>query len=185
MSVWDAGSYERTADRLQPAADVLVASLGLPAGARVLDVGCGTGNAALAAARADHDATGVDSAERLVAVARERATAEGLAAHFDVGDATALPYEDAAFDAAVSVFGVIFADPPAAAAELLRVTRPGGRVVFTTCASSSTITRSPRSARRRCVPPAVPRQPTSGSSPRRPPPTRTRRPSGRRRATSS
>jgi SAM-dependent methyltransferase len=132
MSAWDEGTYELTAARLQAATDVLIASLDLPAGARVLDVGCGTGNAALAAARAGWEAVGVDPAQRLLGVARERAAAEGLTARFDAGDATALPYADAAFDAAISVFGVIFADPPAAAAELLRVTRPGGTIAFTT-----------------------------------------------------
>ena len=132
MTDWDLGSYEHTAERLAPAADVAVAALAPRPGERVLDVACGTGNAALAAARAGAGALGVDSAPRLVEVARARADAEGLDARFEVGDAAALPVDDGAFDAAVSVFGVIFVDPEAAARELLRVVRPGGRIVLTT-----------------------------------------------------
>jgi SAM-dependent methyltransferase len=67
-------------------------------------------------------------------VARERARSEGLDARFEVADGTGMPAEDAAFDAAVSVFGAIFLDPDAAARELLRVVRPGGRIVLTTWA---------------------------------------------------
>lgn len=132
MSGWSAGSYEHTAVRLEPVAGVVLDELEIPEGGAVLDVACGTGNAALEAARRGFAATGVDSAERLVTVARERAAAEGLDARFDEGDAADLPYPDASFDAVVSVFGVIFADPEQAAAELLRVTRPGGVIAVTT-----------------------------------------------------
>jgi SAM-dependent methyltransferase len=129
---WGRGAYEVTADRLAPAARRAVELLGVQPGERVLDVACGTGNGGLEAARAGASAVGVDQAERLVSVARERATTEGLDARFEVGDATALPAADGEFDAAMSLFGVIFADARAAADELLRVTRPGGRIVLTT-----------------------------------------------------
>ena len=132
MTDWSRGTYEVTADRLEPAARRAVQLLGVQPGERVLDVACGTGNAALEAARAGASAVGIDTAERLVGVARERAEAEGLDARFEVGEATALGAEDGAFDATVSVFGVIFADARAVADELLRVTRPGGRIVLTT-----------------------------------------------------
>ena len=132
MTDWDLGSYEHTAERLLPAAEAAVAALGLRGGERVVDVACGTGNAALLAARAGASALGVDSAPRLIEVARRAAAAEGLAARFEVADATAIPAADAELDAAVSVFGVIFADAEAAARELLRVVRPGGRIVLTT-----------------------------------------------------
>ena len=132
MTTWSAGRYELTAQRLQPAADELVRELGAIAGVRLLDVGCGTGNAALAAARAGARATGIDPATRLLEIGRARAQDEGVAVELREGDATALPFEDDAFDVAVSVFGVIFAEPEQAAAELLRVVRPGGRVALTT-----------------------------------------------------
>lgn len=132
MTDWGAGSYERTARRLEPAAEVAVAALAPAPGERIVDVACGTGNAALLAARAGASVVGIDGAERLVEVARERAAAEGLDATFAVADALALPAEDGAFDAAVSVFGVIFAEVRASARELLRAVRPGGRIVVTT-----------------------------------------------------
>ena len=132
MTDWGAGEYERTAERLAPAAGVAVAALALHPGERIIDVGCGTGNAAIVAARAGATAVGIDLAERLLDVARRRAEAEALHAEFGVGDAVELPVSDGSFDAAVSVFGVIFADAEAAARELLRVVRPGGRIVVTT-----------------------------------------------------
>ncbi len=128
MDAWGVGSYEDTAAELAPVADVAIAALGTVAGQRVLDVACGTGNAALAARRAAALVSGVDSSPRLLGVARARVPD----AEFVLGDAAELPFEDGSFDAAVSVFGVIFARPAAsAAAELARVVRPGGRVVVT------------------------------------------------------
>ena len=132
MTDWGRGSYEVTAERLVPAAVQVAERLDVRPGQRVLDVACGTGNAAIELARAGASAIGVDQAERLVALAADRAAAEGVDAQFLVGDATALGFGDASFDAAVSIFGVIFADMRAAADELLRVTRPGGRIVLTT-----------------------------------------------------
>ena len=129
---WGLGRYELTAARLEPAAHVAVDALEAAPGMRVLDAACGTGNAALIAARRGAAATGIDSAERLIDVARDRAAAEGLDATFEVGDVTAIRSADDAFDAAVSVFGVIFADPEGTRDELVRVVRPGGRIVLTT-----------------------------------------------------
>jgi SAM-dependent methyltransferase len=128
---WGLGRYETTAAVLEPAAERVVALAAPRPGERFLDVACGTGNAALIAARRGARVTGVDLAERLVGVARERAAAEGLEAEFAVGDAVDLPLPDASFDVAVSVFGVIFAgDAPRAFAELIRVLRPGGRALI-------------------------------------------------------
>ena len=132
MTDWGIGEYELTARRLEPAAEVAVAALDPRPGERIVDVACGTGNAALLAARAGASALGADKAPRLIDVARRRAEEEGADATFAVADAVSLPVEDGAFDGAVSVFGVIFADAEAAARELLRVVRPGGRIVVTT-----------------------------------------------------
>lgn len=126
---WNDGAYELTAAAMAPIADTVVEAAGVRRGERVLDVACGTGNAALAAAAQGASVTGLDAAQRLIGVARERAQASGIAAEWRVGDAGELPFPDDSFDVALSVFGVIFApDPARAAAELERVVRPNGRV---------------------------------------------------------
>ena len=132
MVDWGAGRYERTAADLEPVAEDVVARAAIRAGERVLDVACGTGNAALVAARAGAVVTGVDLAHRLVDVARGRAEEEGLDIDFHVGDAQALPFGDGSFDVVLSVFGIIFApDPRHAFSEVVRVLRPGGRALIT------------------------------------------------------
>ena len=129
---WGDGDYARTAAELAPAAEVLVDAAGAGPGARVLDVACGTGNAALAAAARGANVTGVDASPGLVELAAGRARAAGADARFVVGRAEALPVEDAAFDVVLSSFGVIFADDAQrAAAELVRAARPGGIVALT------------------------------------------------------
>src|SRR3954447_25083158 len=128
---WSLGRYERTAEQLMPAARLLVERAAPAAGERVVDVGCGTGNAALLAAERGARVTGVDPAARLLAVAREQARERSLDADFVAGDAAALPLAEGEADLVLSVFGVIFApDVEAAAAEMARVTGPDGRVVF-------------------------------------------------------
>ena len=98
---------------------------------RVLDLGCGTGNAALLAAARGATVTGVDPAARLLDVARARASDHGLDITFALGEAAEIPLESGSVDVLLSVFGVIFApDPVAAAAEMARVTAPRGRVVL-------------------------------------------------------
>ena len=130
-ATWMAGDFGAIARYEADSGVDLVARLGLGAGDRVLDVACGTGNVALAAARAGATVTGLDFAPNLLAQARERAAAEGLAIRFDEGDAEALPYADGAFDVVASAFGVMFAPrPERAAAEMLRVCRPGGRIAL-------------------------------------------------------
>jgi len=130
-ATWTAGDFGRIATGYAPGAAEFIARLGLAQGERVLDVACGTGNLALPAARAGALTTGIDIAPNLIAQATESAAAEGLAVRFEVGDAEALPYADASFDTVVSMFGVMFAArPERAAAELLRVTRPGGRIAL-------------------------------------------------------
>jgi SAM-dependent methyltransferase len=128
---WGIGRYEDTALQLAPAAEAVVAAAGLRAGERVVDVGCGTGNAALLAAHAGAQVLGVDPAPRLLEVARERAAVAKVAVRFEAGDAATLGVGDGEADAILSVFGVVFApDPGAAAAELARATADGGRIVI-------------------------------------------------------
>jgi SAM-dependent methyltransferase len=129
---WGDGDYAQTARALVPAAEAVLDALGVDAGDRLLDVACGTGNLLVTAAARGATVVGVDAAPGLVALARERAAAAGVDAELLVGDAGALPVPDAAFTAAASVFGVIFApDAGGAVGELLRALRPGGRLALT------------------------------------------------------
>lgn len=130
-STWMAGDFGIIAKSLESAAEEFVERLALAPGARVLDVACGSGNAAIAAARAGARVTGADIATNLLEQARARAHSEGLSIQFDEGDAEQLPYADQTFDVVVSMFGVMFAPrPEVAAAELVRVCRSGGRIAL-------------------------------------------------------
>ena len=140
MPDWGLGRYELTARELEPVAQRVIAMAGPLRGERVLDIACGTGNAALLAARFRASVTGIDQAPRLIEVARERAAAELLDIDFAVGDAQHLEFPDESFDVAVSIFGVIFApDPEQAFAEIVRVLRPGGRAFVTAWLPEGTI----------------------------------------------
>jgi ubiquinone/menaquinone biosynthesis C-methylase UbiE len=130
-SVWDLGCYETVAEDLLPAAQAVVAAAALKPGEHVLDIGCGTGNATLLAAKAGADAIGVDPAARLVETARARAAAGGVNAQFMEGEAANVPLRDGWADAVLSVFGVIFApDASAAATEISRVCAVEARVIL-------------------------------------------------------
>jgi SAM-dependent methyltransferase len=110
----------------------MVEALVLRPGERFLDLACGTGGIALIAARAGAEVTGLDISADQVAKARAAAESEGLTIRFDEGDAQALSYGDASFDAVASAFGVIFApDHALAAGELTRVCGPGARIAIT------------------------------------------------------
>lgn len=131
MIDWGAGHYEQTAAELEPAAEHVVSLAGLQPAERVVDLATGIGNAALLAARSGAVVTGLDAAPRLIDVARERAEREGVEASFIVGDIGALPFDDGAFDVALSVFGLIFAgDPSRAFAEMIRVLEANGRALL-------------------------------------------------------
>jgi SAM-dependent methyltransferase len=128
---WASGDYAAVAALITPVAELLCEAADLQAGWRTLDVACGSGNATLAAARRGCEATGVDYVPALLERARRRAAVESLHATFVEGDAEDLPAADGAFDAVTSVFGVMFApDAGRAAAELVRVCRPGGVVAL-------------------------------------------------------
>ncbi|HEX7126607.1 MAG TPA: class I SAM-dependent methyltransferase [Thermodesulfobacteriota bacterium] len=126
---WSSGDYAVVGTTLQIVGEELCEALDLRAGQRVLDVAAGNGNVALAAARRFCDVVATDYVPALLDRARERAVAERLAIECREADAEALPFPDGAFDAVVSTFGVMFT--PAqdrAAAELVRVCRPGGKI---------------------------------------------------------
>ncbi len=131
MVDWGAGKYERTAAELEPVARAVVERAAVSAGDDVVDLACGTGNAALLAAACGARVIGVDSAPRLLEVARERGQEQGVELELREGDLLALPIDDAAVDAVLSVFGVIFAaDPAQSLREIARVLRPGGRALL-------------------------------------------------------
>ena len=130
-ATWTSGDFGRIAAGYTRGAGEFIARLELGAGEHVLDVACGTGNLAIPAARTGASVTGVDIAPNLIAQAKARAAAESLAISFDVGDAEELPYESGGFDTSVTMFGAMFAArPERAAAELLRVTKSGGRIAM-------------------------------------------------------
>ena len=130
-ATWMAGDYGHFAQYLEPGALEFLARLPIRAETSVLDVACGAGQLAIPAARAGARVTGVDIATNSIEQARARAQAEGVDARFDEGDAEMLPYEDASFDLVVSLIGAMFAPrPERVAAELVRVCRPGGRIVM-------------------------------------------------------
>lgn len=131
QQAWGSGDFSVVAARIVLVAEQLCDTADLHAGWRVLDVATGSGNAAIAAARLGCGVVGVDYVPALLERGHERAAAEGLDVEFVEGDAESLPFPDDAFDAVTSVFGSMFApDHPRAAAELLRVCRPGGQIAL-------------------------------------------------------
>jgi ubiquinone/menaquinone biosynthesis C-methylase UbiE len=133
QALWEKGDFTRIAATMRKSGDELVASLGELRGLRVLDLGCGDGTTAIPAARRGASVTGIDIARNLVAAGNERAKALGLSdCRFHEGDASNLTsVEDASFDLVVSIFGAMFAPSPVdVAREMVRVTRPGGRIVM-------------------------------------------------------
>src|SRR2546423_1317960 len=130
-ATWTSGDFGRIAKGYERGAAEFIVRLKLQPVGRVLDVACGTGNLALPAARAGASVTGIDIAANLVAQAKANAATEHLSIAFDVGNAEHLPYGNQTFDTVVTMFGAMFAArPDRAAAELLRVTRSGGRIAM-------------------------------------------------------
>jgi SAM-dependent methyltransferase len=130
---WAKGDFHQIARQNVCMAEALCEAIDPHAGERVLDIGCGSGTAALVAARRYCEVSGIDYVPTLIDRAIERATAEDLAIDFEVGDAQSLPFPDGTFDVVLSVYGVQFApDQDKAAREMLRVCRPGGRIGLAT-----------------------------------------------------
>lgn len=130
-TTWMTGDYDRFSRFMEADAEQFFQRLGITPGTRLLDVGCGAGQLALIAHRAGAKVTGCDIATNWLEDARVRAAAEGLSITFEEGDAEALPYKDAQFDAVVSLIGAMFAPrPELVAAELTRVCRPGGMIAM-------------------------------------------------------
>ncbi len=132
-ALWEKGDFTRIADTMRESGTALVARLGITQGMDVLDLGCGDGTTAIPAARLGANVLGVDIARNLVEAGNIRAREEGLThCLFQEGDATNLSeLESDRFDLVVSIFGAMFAPKPLdVAKEMVRVTRPGGRIVM-------------------------------------------------------
>jgi SAM-dependent methyltransferase len=128
-AAWSTGNYAVVGTTLQIVGEALCEALDVRAGNRVLDVAAGNGNATLAAARRWCEVTSTDYVAALLDAGRARAQAEGLDVRFQEADAEALPFDDASFDIVMSTFGVMFTpDQERAAAELMRVCKPGGKI---------------------------------------------------------
>jgi ubiquinone/menaquinone biosynthesis C-methylase UbiE len=132
-ALWEKGDFTRIAATMRESGEALVQRIGVKKGMKVLDLGCGDGTTAVPAAKLGADVLGVDIARNLVEAGNRRAQEMGLAnCRFQEGDATHLQgLEDKSFDLAMSIFGAMFAPKPFdVAKEMVRVTRPGGRVVM-------------------------------------------------------
>jgi ubiquinone/menaquinone biosynthesis C-methylase UbiE len=130
-ATWMTGDYDVFSRYMEKDAQWFFRRLGIAPGTRLLDVGCGAGQLSLIAARAGARVTGCDIATNWLDKARARAVSEGLDIVFEEGDAEALPYQDAQFDAVVSLIGAMFAPrPDRVASELTRVCRPGGMIAM-------------------------------------------------------
>jgi ubiquinone/menaquinone biosynthesis C-methylase UbiE len=132
-ALWEKGDFTRIAESMRQSGEALVKGLGIANGIKVLDLGCGDGTTALPEARLGADVLGVDIAKNLVEAGNKRAKEEGLTnCKFQEGDASNLhELKDHTFDLVVSIFGAMFAPKPFdVAKEMVRVTRPGGRIVM-------------------------------------------------------
>jgi SAM-dependent methyltransferase len=128
---WESGDYGVFAQYLEKGAMEFFNRLNIPKGTELLDVACGAGQLTLPAARAGITVTGLDLAANLVRQARRKAAAERLDIRFDEGDAESLPYPAASFDVVMSLIGSMFAPrPELVASEMVRVCRPGGRIIM-------------------------------------------------------
>jgi ubiquinone/menaquinone biosynthesis C-methylase UbiE len=132
-ALWEKGDFTRIAQIMRKSGEALVQKFGITKGLKVLDLGCGDGTTALPAAKLGADVLGVDIASNLVKAGNQRAREQGLTnCRFQEGDATNLQeLKDGSFELLVSIFGAMFAPKPFdVAREMVRVTRPGGRIIM-------------------------------------------------------
>ncbi|CAN5461895.1 hypothetical protein BH10CYA1_BH10CYA1_27820 [soil metagenome] len=132
-ALWEKGDFTRIAESMRESGEALVDRIGITEGLKVLDLGCGDGTTALPAAKRGAEVLGVDIASNLVEAGNKRSSEHGLTnCKFQEGDASDLSeLADASFDLLVSIFGAMFAPKPFdVAKEMVRVTRPGGRIVM-------------------------------------------------------
>jgi ubiquinone/menaquinone biosynthesis C-methylase UbiE len=132
-ALWEKGDFTRIAESMRASGEALVKEIGITSGLTVLDLGCGDGTTAIPAAKIGADVLGVDIARNLVEAGNKRAKEHGLTnCKFQEGDASNLSeLKDDTFHVVVSIFGAMFAPKPFdVAKEMVRVTRPGGRIVM-------------------------------------------------------
>ena len=132
-ALWEKGDFTRLAETMRGSGTALVAGLGITKGLKVLDLGCGDGTTAIPEAKLGAHVLGVDIARNLVEAGNKRVKEEGLSnCVIREGDATNLSeLEDGSFDLVVTIFGAMFAPTPfTVAKEMVRVTKPGGRIVM-------------------------------------------------------
>ena len=132
-ALWEKGDFTRIAETMRESGEALVGKLGITKGLKVLDLGCGDGTTAIPEAKRGADVLGVDISSPLVAAGNKRAKELGLAnCQFQEGDASDMRgVQDKSFDLLVSIFGAMFAPKPFdVAKEMVRVTRPGGRIIM-------------------------------------------------------
>ena len=162
-AVWSSGGelYDEVSQGISNSIEHCVRRLMPRPGEKILDLATGTGWTSRSLARRGAKVTGVDIAADLIAAAVKRAAAEGLAIEYKVGDAESLPFIDGSFDAVISTCGIMFASSPeAAAAELARVCRKGGRIALTTWLSDSNLAKMFQVMKPYMPPPPVPAPPS-------------------------
>jgi ubiquinone/menaquinone biosynthesis C-methylase UbiE len=168
QAAWSSGDYAVVGTTLQIVGETLCEALDIRAGQKVLDVAAGNGNVSLAAARRWCDVTATDYVPGLLHRARERAEVERLGMEFREADAEALPFQDNAFDVVVSTFGVMFTpNQDQAAAEMLRVCRPGGKIGLANWTPQGFIGRLFKTIGKHLPPPAGAKSPALWGTPAR------------------
>ena len=159
------GDYARIGTTLQIVGENLAEALDVSPDSKVLDVAAGNGNATLAFARRWCNVTSTDYVEKLLAQGRARAEAEALNITFQIADAEQLPFENDAFDAVVSTFGVMFApNQLKSASEILRVCRPAGKIGLANWTSEGFIGQLFKALGKHVPPPAGVNLPHSGAT---------------------